>query len=134
MPDITISTKKQQEIINITEQVSRIVKESKVKSGVCLVYTGHATCAVTVNENYDPNVGVDTLNCLDGLIPQGKWLHDRVDNNGAAHIKASIIGPSEAIPVNDGKLMLGKWQDVILCDFDGPRERRIIVDVITNAV
>jgi secondary thiamine-phosphate synthase enzyme len=131
---ISISTEERQEVVDITDRVKAVLSKSGVRNGACLVYTGHATCAVTVNENYDPNIGIDLLNCLDELVPQGKWLHDRVDNNGAAHIKASIIGPSEMIPVKDGKLMLGRWQDIILCDFDGPKNRKIVVDVIPNAV
>ena len=122
------STKK--EIIDITDKVKKIVKESGVKEGICVVYVPHATCAVMVNENYDPNIMDDIIEALDKLIPQGKWRHDKVDSNGAAHIKASIIGPSENIPIKDGELMLGRWQDIMLGDFDGPRERKIIVEII----
>ncbi|MBW2966256.1 secondary thiamine-phosphate synthase enzyme YjbQ [Candidatus Woesearchaeota archaeon] len=118
------------EIIDITEQTKKIVKESKVKEGICVVYTAHATCAVMINENWDPNIMDDILEALDKLIPQGKWRHDKVDNNGAAHIKASIIGPSETIPIKDGKLTLGQWQDIMLADFDGPRQRKVIVEIL----
>jgi secondary thiamine-phosphate synthase enzyme len=84
---------------------------------------------ITSNEHDDPNVGEDILEALAKLIPEGIWRHDRVDNNAAAHIKASIIGPSEAIPVQGGKLLLGTWQAVMLIELDGPRERRVIVEV-----
>ena len=83
-----------------------------------------------INENWDPNIMLDIIDSLNSLIPKGKWRHDKVDNNGAAHIKASIIGPSEIIPVKNGELLLGKWQDIMLADFDGPKERKILVDII----
>lgn len=127
--EITISTSKNQELVDITDEVRKIVADSKVKEGMCNVYVPHATAAVTLNENADPNVMVDIVNALDKLVPQGKWLHDSVDNNGASHIKSAIIGPSETIPIKDGKLLLGTWQDIMLCDFDGPRQRRIIITI-----
>ena len=128
--EITISTSKKEELVDITDEVRKIVAESKVKEGMCNVYVPHATAAVTLNENADPNVMVDIVNALDKVFPQGKWLHDRVDGNGDSHIKSAIIGPSETIPIKDGKLLLGTWQDIMLCDFDGPRKRKIIVNII----
>ncbi|MCK4589188.1 MAG: secondary thiamine-phosphate synthase enzyme YjbQ [Nanoarchaeota archaeon] len=97
---------------------------------MCQIYTPHATAALAINENWDPNIGLDLLNALDQLIPQGKWLHDQVDNNGAAHIKSAIIGPSETIPFINKKLQLGRWQNIIFCDFDGPRKRKIIITLL----
>ena len=130
MPEITISTSKKQQIIDITDKVKAVIKNSKIKNGICQVYTPHATAAIIINENYDPNVCTDILNALNKLIPQGIWLHDQVDNNAAAHIKSSIIGPSELIPVKNSELQLGKWQDIMLCDFDGPRKRKIYIQII----
>ncbi len=124
MDTIRLSTSKKEEIIDITEEVRSRVKG--IKEGICLVYTPHATAAIIVNENYDPNVGKDLLNLLDKLIPQGKWLHDRIDNNGAAHLKSSILGPSVAIPIKNGDLALGTWQSIMFCEFDGPRKDRKI--------
>jgi secondary thiamine-phosphate synthase enzyme len=95
--------------------------------GICHVYVAHATAAIVINENDDPNVCVDLLDALDRLIPAGIWRHDRVDGNAASHIQAAILGPGEMIPVRDGKLLLGRWQAVMLAELDGPRERRIIV-------
>ena len=83
-------------------------------------------------ENYDPNILPDLLDCLTELIPEGKWRHDKIDGNGAAHLKASIIGPSKTIPIKDGKLTLGQWQNIMLCDFDGPRTRKIFVKVVSD--
>jgi secondary thiamine-phosphate synthase enzyme len=127
--EFIISTKEKYEVVDITEKVESIVAGSKKKEGMCLVYVPHATCAVIINENYDPNVSLDLLDALDKLVPEGKWRHDKVDNNGAAHIKASIIGPSETIPLKDGKLMLGRWQDIMVASFDGPKEVRVIVKI-----
>jgi secondary thiamine-phosphate synthase enzyme len=126
----TVSTGKKQEIVDITEKVREIVKKSGVKQGLCNVYTPHATCAVMINENWDPNIMVDILECLDKIAPHGKWRHDSVDSNGAAHIKSSIIGPSETVHIDGGKLVLGRWQDIMLADFDGPRERGVIVEIL----
>ncbi len=128
--EISLSTSKKEEIIDITQKIKEIVKKSSIKDGVCLVYTAHASACVIINENYDPNIMLDTIEALDNLIPQGKWKHDRIDGNGAAHIKAAIIGPSESIIIKNNELLLGKWQDIMFCDFDGPRERKILVKII----
>jgi secondary thiamine-phosphate synthase enzyme len=127
--EFSVKTERKSQIIDITARVAAIMRQSAVSEGVCCVYTPHTTAAITVNENDDPNVCEDILEALARLIPEGIWRHDRVDNNAAAHIKASIIGPSEAIPVKDGRLLLGRWQAVMLVELDGPRERRVIVDV-----
>ena len=127
MEEFSVSTKSKYDMVDITDKVKKIVKSSKIKKGICAVYVPHATCAILINENYDPNVMDDVLNCMSKLIPEGKWKHDRVDNNGAAHIKSAIIGPSETIPIENGELLLGTWQDIMLADFDGPRQRKIIV-------
>lgn len=131
MQEIVISSSRKQECIDITAEVKQAVKNSEVKDGICLVYATHATAAVMINENDDPNIGDDFLDALNKLIPAGIWRHDSIDNNGDAHIKAAIVGPSETIPVKDGKLVMGRWQDIFLVDFDGPRSgRRAIVECI----
>lgn len=127
--EFSIRTSKRQEIVDITDQVKQIVKKSKVKDGFAVVYTPHATAAITINENYDPNVCDDIINALNKLVPAGVWKHDRVDSNADAHIKSAIIGPSQTIPVKDGKLTLGTWQSIMLAAFDGPRNRRVVVVV-----
>lgn len=128
MPEIHIRTERTREMIDITERVQQFVKQSGVAEGICLVYVPHATAALVINENADPNVCKDILDALARLIPDGTWLHDRIDNNASAHIKASILGPSEAIPIHASRLKLGTWQSIMLVEFDGPRERT--VDVI----
>lgn len=127
--EFTITSSRKHEMIDITERVQAVVDESGDDEGICAIYVAHATAAIVVNENADPNVCVDVLDALDKLIPDGVWRHDRVDGNAAAHIKAAILGPSEAIPVRNGLLVLGKWQAVMMVELDGPRERRIIISV-----
>ena len=91
------------------------------------VYSRGATAAVMIQENWDPNITTDIINCLTGLVPRGGWLHDAVDGNADAHIKAGIVGPSETIPCENGKLLLSTWQNVFFCDFDGPRKNRELI-------
>ena len=127
---IAISTSKKQELIDITDQVNAIVRKSKVKQGLCNVFTMHATAAIIINENADPNICSDTIDALDKIIKEGVWRHDKIDGNADAHIKASILGPSEMIPIKDGKLQLGRWQSVVFCELDGPRSNRKIIVAI----
>jgi secondary thiamine-phosphate synthase enzyme len=128
VPELTIHTRKTQEMIDITSQVGEVVRRSGVESGLCLMYVPHATAAIVINENADPNVCQDILDALSRMVPEGAWRHDRIDNNAAAHIKATILGPSEAVPVQDGNLRLGTWQSVMLVELDGPRDRTVIVE------
>lgn len=131
MPDFTISSSRSEEIIDITKEVKSAIKQSKLQQGICLVYTPHTTAAVIVNENWDPNLCEDILSSLSRMVPKrADYQHDRVDNNAAAHIKSSLLGPSEALTFKDGKLALGNWQAVMLCEFDGPRQRRVIVEIV----
>lgn len=130
MASFTVSTRRHNELVDITEEVRRLVRESGVKQGVVTVYVPHATAAVTINENADPQLPLDILDVMDKLVPEhGNYRHDRIDNNAAAHIKAAIIGPSESIPLVNGELTLGTWQNIFLCDFDGPKSRKVIVTV-----
>jgi secondary thiamine-phosphate synthase enzyme len=131
---LPIATTRERECLEITEDVRRIVRESGVHRGICHVAVLGATAAVIVNENDDPNIGVDLLRALEQAIPDHDgWLHDRVDNNAAAHIKASILGPSETLPVENGDLLLGTWQGVMVVELDGPRARRdVSVTVISE--
>ena len=128
----TIRTTEHNQVIDITEQVQEAVRASGLATGICSVYTPHATAAIAINENDDPNIGVDLVRALGSMVPEHDgWLHDRVDDNAAAHIKSAIVGPSESIPVESGRLALGRWQNVFFCEFDGPRsERRITVTIV----
>ncbi len=127
MQEIRVKSSRHQQVIDITEQVAQAAKKEPVTEGLCTVYVPHATAAVVINENADPNIAHDLLDALDQLVPQGRWRHDRIDNNGAAHIKAAMLGPSETVPVSAGRLLLGTWQAIMLVDLDGPRNRRVIV-------
>jgi secondary thiamine-phosphate synthase enzyme len=126
MKSFTIKTSKKYEMIDITEKVNSLID---IDEGMCLVFAKHATSAIVINENYDPNICDDVLNALDKLIPEGVWKHDRIDGNAAAHIKASILGPSEMLIVKRGKLLLGRWQSLMLVELDGPREREVLVEI-----
>ena len=126
---IDIATRKQTEFINVTSQIQNIVSQNGVKEGVCYVYSPHTTAAVTINEGADPNVVKDIISELEKIVPyQNGYLHS--EGNSAAHIKASIIGSSEIALIEKGWLMLGTWQALFFCEFDGPRQRRIFVKII----
>ena len=127
MTELRLRTRTKRELVDITSELAAIVSKAAMAEGLCHVYVAHATAAIVINENDDPNVCVDMLDALDRLIPAGIWRHDRVDGNAASHIQAAILGPGETIPVRDGELLLGRWQAVMLAELDGPRERRIIV-------
>ena len=127
-----VETSKREELIDITEQVKNIVSKSKKKSGLCNIYLRHASAALMVQENWDDSVQKDILSHLAKAIPQGIWEHDKHDGNADAHIKSGIVGPSETIPFSDGKLLLGKWQNIFLCEFDGPRKREVVVTVLND--
>jgi secondary thiamine-phosphate synthase enzyme len=126
---LRIKTRQAHEVIDITRQVAEVVARGRVSEGTCLVFIRHATAAIIINENADPGFRQDVVTALDRLFPQGIWEHDKVDDNGAAHLKAAILGPSEAVPVQDGRLALGTWQGIALVECDGPREREIVVSV-----
>jgi secondary thiamine-phosphate synthase enzyme len=131
---IELSTSEHEELIDITDRVRRAVETSGVADGLCTVYAHGATAAIMIQENWDASVPTDVVNFLHQLIPPGVWLHDQQDNNGDSHLKAGLVGPSEAIPVIDGKLGLSRWQGIFFCEFDGPRrERRVIVTVLGDA-
>ncbi len=132
METITLSTSRKHELTDITPKVKEIVKNSKVKDGICFIYVPHATAAVTINENADPNIQDDIIKAVNKMVPEHDgYLHDSVDNNAAAHIKSTIIGVSKAIPINSRKLQLGTWQNIFFTEWDGPRSsRKIIVEVI----
>lgn len=127
---ITISTTKKQELIDITDSVNSIVNKSGVKNGLCNIFTMHATAAIIINENADPDICIDTLDALNKLVKEGVWRHDKLDGNAASHIKSTILGPSETIPIKNSKLQLGTWQSPMLVELDGPRSNRKIVITI----
>lgn len=129
---ITVSTKSHDQLIDITREVATVVAHSNIKTGLVNVYVQGATAAIMIQENWDESVQTDVINWLRKMIPQGVWLHDAQDNNGDAHLKAGFVGPSETIPIIDGQLGLSTWQNIFLCEFDGPRKERRIVVTLYN--
>ena len=124
-----VSTGQRSEFTDITSQVQNIVTASQVRDGVCQVFVPHTTAGVTINENADPDVTHDMITTLDQAYPwKNNYRH--MEGNSAAHIKASLMGSSAMIPVSDGKLVLGIWQCVYFCEFDGPRNRNAVVNVM----
>ena len=130
---ISIKTSRREELVDITLQVQEMVALSRVQNGIVVLYVQGATAALMIQENWDESVQTDVVNLLQKLIPRGAWLHDQQDGNGDSHLKAGLVGPSESIPIIDGRLGLSRWQNVFLCEFDGPRlERRIVCTIITD--
>ncbi len=125
--EIVVRTREPRSLVDITGEVREQVRRSGVTEGLCSLYAQGATAALMIQENDDPNICLDVLDCLARVAPQGIWLHDRIDGNGDAHIQAGLVGPSESVPIRGGRLGLSTWQDVFLCDFDGPRRRRTVL-------
>ncbi len=129
--ELVFSSNCREDLIDITSEINSAIRESTIKSGVCNIYVPHATSGVIVNENDDPNIIHDVLGVLRKLAPKGSFLHDKIDGNGDAHVKSAIVGPSESIPFENSRLLLGTWQSVMLCEFDGPKQsRKVIITLI----
>jgi secondary thiamine-phosphate synthase enzyme len=127
---IVISTSTREELVDITEEVKKIIQQCGLESGIAALYAQGATGALMIQENWDDSVQTDVIHFLRTLIPQGIWQHDRQDGNGDAHLKAGLVGPSEIIPIINGQLGLSQWQNIFFCEFDGPRSKRSIVCTI----
>ncbi len=128
MHTLKLETGSQMEMIDVTAGVRRMVKETGVSRGICHLYVPHTTAAITINENTDPNVRKDMLNELLKTVPlHDEYLH--AEGNAAAHILSSLLGPSESVFVENGKLVLGTWQAIYFCEFDGPRSRTVLLRV-----
>jgi secondary thiamine-phosphate synthase enzyme len=128
METLRVKTGRRTELVDVTAAVERVVKESGVVSGICYVYVPHTTAGVAINEHADPDVATDLEGVFDRLVPHaGPYRHS--EENTDSHAKAVMVGASQVIFVEDGKLLLGRWQGVFLCEFDGPRERKIFVRV-----
>ena len=128
---ITFRTTAREEIVDITARVQAVVSAHGEDHELCALYALGATAAIMIQENWDPNIQTDVLNCLRTIAPEGQWLHDRIDGNGDAHMKAGLVGPSEIVPIQDGQLLLSTWQNIFFCEFDGPRtSRKVIITLI----
>ena len=127
MHTLKIRSHRREELIEFTDEVQRNLSDSGVQEGVVVLYVQHTTAGLTVNENADADVPRDMLHALRTLIPQHGMGFRHGEENSDAHIKASLIGPTVTVPFTDGKLLLGRWQGIFLCEFDGGRERKVIM-------
>jgi len=128
MQRISVSTRRREELVDITSSVEDVVGKAGISSGICVLYCPHTTAAITVNEGADPSVAEDMVMGLRRLIPQD-WNFSHMEGNSDAHLKASLIGPSQTMIIEDGRLVLGTWQRIFFCEFDGPRKRVFFVKV-----
>ena len=127
---IEVKTSKRVEIIDITDEVRKVIEKSDVKEGIAVVYTTHTTTAIIINEN-ESRLKEDILNILEKLVPtKAGYKHDEIDNNADAHLRAILLGNSVVIPIENGRLCLGTWQRIMFIELDGPRSRRVLVRVV----
>ena len=129
--EFSLKTGARHEMIDITAIVQQALKEEKIESGIALIYTPHTTAAITINENADPDVPVDILAALNRAVPPAAGYR-HAEGNSAAHVKSSLVGASEMVIVENGRLVLGTWQSIFFCEFDGPRTRRFIVKLLSH--
>jgi secondary thiamine-phosphate synthase enzyme len=129
MQTLNLSTDQRDQLLDITGRVQSAVDEAGVQSGCAIVYVPHTTAGVTINENADPDVRHDMLKQLEEMVPWDQPFYRHAEGNSASHVKASMMGPSETILIENGKLVLGTWQGVYFCEFDGPRSRKMHVKV-----
>ncbi len=127
MQPIKIQSNKREEMIEITSEVEKALRESEKTEGICVLFTQHTTCGLTINENADPDVKSDMLLFLKNTIPQYYEGFRHFEHNSDAHIKSSLVGSSVTVPFTNGKLLLGRWQGIYLCEFDGARERKVLI-------
>ena len=127
---LELATTQPSELVDITKRVRSEVKSSGIENGLCCVSSGHTTGAVTVNENTDPDVQTDILNALARAVPKAAKYYKHEEGNAHAHAKAALIGASVTVPVQGGKLLLGTWQAIYFCEFDGPRNRKLTITVL----
>jgi len=126
MKEISVQTRSRFEMMDITAAVRKAAREEGIESGMVLVYTPHTTAAVTINENADPDVPRDMLAALDRMVPlSANYRH--AEGNSAAHVKSSLVGASETVIIENGRLVLGTWQSIFFCEFDGPRTRKVMM-------
>jgi secondary thiamine-phosphate synthase enzyme len=128
METFTVSSSSREEMLDITSNIEKLIPEKG--GGICVSFTQHTTCGLTINENADPDVKSDMLGFLKRLIPQYEPNFKHFEHNSDAHIKSSLVGSSVTVPFENGKLLLGRWQGIYLCEFDGPRERKVLIQVI----
>lgn len=131
MKTINVSTAKRVDLVDITSLVQKVVSETKIDNGIVTVFVPHTTCGITINEGADPDVVRDIKYQLEKLIPYQQGYH-HLEGNADSHIKTCLVGSSENIIIENGQLVLGTWQSIFLCDFDGPRTRKVYIKVLGN--
>jgi secondary thiamine-phosphate synthase enzyme len=130
MKTLEIQTRSREELIDITAKIEQVVYASGITEGICCIYVPHTTAGVTINENADPSVKRDILMAMRKMIPD-TWEFAHAEGNSPAHVKSSMVGPSLPLIIDKGKLALGTWQGVIFCEFDGPRNRKVFIQIIS---
>lgn len=133
--EFSITTSAPEELVDITERVRAVVADSGIREGLVHVFVPHATASVILNESADPNIPRDFLDAIERAIPKrAGYRHDRIDQNAAAHIRSAVTGAGVTIPLHEGRMLLGTWQAIMVCDYDGPRQNRtVIVQVLRDA-
>jgi len=129
MKTISIRTSKRNDLVDITDEVRRLVRESGVKEGICVLFCPHTTAGLTINENADPSVRLDISDHLSELVPERK-IYKHLEGNADSHIKSVLVGQSLSLIIENGDIVLGTWQGVFFCEFDGPRNRKILVKIL----
>lgn len=130
---IALATNEREVLVDVTQLVEAAVGRSGVRDGLVSLYAQGSTCAMMIQENWDESIQTDVVELLRKLVPRGVWRHDAQDGNGDAHLKAGLVGPSETVPIIDGRLGLSRWQNIFFCEFDGPRsDRRIVCTMIAD--
>jgi secondary thiamine-phosphate synthase enzyme len=132
MEIIKVRSREREQLVEFTDEVRGRLKDSGARAGVCVLYVQHTTAGLTINENADPDVPRDMLHALRTLVPQHGMGFRHGEENSDAHIKTTLVGTSLTIPFHDGELLLGRWQGIFLCEFDGARERHVIMTVVSS--
>ena len=125
-----VKTRQRSEIVDVTDAVRQLVRKRGIRDGMAICYVPHTTAAVTINENYDPDVKHDVLRKLDELIPKRESYYQHDEGNSDSHVKTSLVGNSATVLIEQGDLVLGRWQGIYFCEFDGPRERQLFVKLV----
>jgi len=128
---LTVKSKSQTELIDITSEIQDMVKTAGIGNGLCMLYVPHTTAAVTINESADPSVKADIIMILNKIVPwEAEYRH--LEGNSPAHVKATMVGPSELISIENDRLLLGTWQGIFFCEFDGPRTRKVNIKLLKS--
>ena len=129
---LSVKTRERTELVDVTSEINQLIKKSGIDQGLCMVYVPHTTAGVTINENADPSVKSDMLMVLNQIVPwEANYRH--LEGNSPAHVKSTLVGPSELIAIEKGRLVLGTWQGIFFCEFDGPRNRKLHVRIVEES-